>query len=144
MEDITLEDLRKYRERKAWAKILRQDLQTIYLSSPAPAEVKGGKSSVHSPSDPTRVKAMKALETRDRLEALMKILEEQTERIERFVMEIDDELVSAAIYLHFLRGLSWGRTSVRIYGTDAEKDSIRMAVTRYLKERQNDNEEADS
>ena len=144
MEEITLEDLRKYRDRKLYVKVLQEDIQRILLSSPAPAEVKGGKSSVHQPSDPTREKAMQLVERRERLEAVLKILEEQTERVERFTLEIDDELVAAAIRLHFLRGLSWGRTSIQLYGYDGQKDTIRMAVLRYMEARKNDNEKTDS
>lgn len=144
MEDVTFEDLRKYRERKEWARILREDIEANYLSSPAPAEVKGGKSSVHTPGDPTKNKAMRAVEMKQRLEKLMLILEEQTARIERFTAEIEDQLVGAAIRYHYIRGLSWGRTSIKIYGTDLYKDSIRMAVVRYMRGRDNDNEETDS
>ena len=144
MEDITLEYLRKYRVKKALLKIWKRDLEAIYLSSPAPAEVKGGRSSVHTPSDPTRLKAMRAVEMRERLEALLPILEEQTYHIERFILEIDDELICAAINLHFLKGMTWRQTSYEIYGTDANSEAIRMAVRRYLEERQNDNEETDT
>ena len=144
MEEVTLEDLRKYLDRKAMVKVLREDIQREYLSSPAPKEVQGGKSSVRTPSNPTEQKAMRIVELRQRLEQLLGILEEQTLRVERFTLEIDDELVAAAIRLHFLRGYSWSRTSIKIYGTDAYKDTVRMAVVRYMKERQNDNEETDS
>ena len=143
--DVTLEDLRKYRDRKLYVKVLQEDIQRILLSSPAPAEVKGGKSSVHTPSDPTKEKALKLVERRERLERVLVILEEQTERVERFTLEIDDPLVAAAIRLHFLDGCSWGRTSIRLYGNDGQKDTIRMAVFRYMEARErNDNEETDT
>lgn len=143
--DVTLEDLRKYRDRKLYVKVLQEDIQRILLSSPAPAEVKGGKSSVHTPSDPTKEKALKIVERRERLERVLVILEEQTERVERFTLEIDDPLVAAAIRLHFLDGCSWGRTSIRLYGNDGQKDTIRMAVFRYMEARErNDNEETDT
>ena len=145
MEDVTLEDLRKYRDRKHYAKVLEEDIQRILLSSPAPAEVKGGKSSVHTPSDPTKEKALKIVERRERLEKIQAILEEQTERVERFTLEIEDPLVAAAIRLHFLNGCSWGRTSIRLYGNDGQKDTIRMAVFRYMEARErNDYEKVNS
>ena len=145
MEDVTLEDLRKYRDRKLYVKVLQEDIQRILLSSPAPAEVKGGKSSVHTPSNPTEEKALKLVERRERLERIQAILEEQTERVERFTLEIDDPLVAAAIRLHFLDGCSWGRTSIRMYGNDGQKDTIRMAVFRYMEARErNDYEKVNS
>lgn len=134
MEYVTLEDLRKYRERKEMVRILREDIRMNYLSSPSPAEVKGGRSSVHTPSDPTKNKAMRIVEIRERLEKLLAILEKQTETIERYSAQIDDQIVGAAIRYHFIRGLSWGRTSIKLYGTDAHKDAIRKAVTQYVEE----------
>lgn len=144
MEHVTLEDLRKYRERKEMVRILREDIRAHYLSSPAPAEVKGGRSSVHTPSDPTKTKALQIVEMKDRLEKLLAILEEQTERIERYSVQIDDQIIGAAIRYHFIRGLSWGRTSIKMYGSDAHKDAIRKAVTQYVEESRNVNEETDT
>ena len=146
MEDVTLEDLRKYMARKAMVKVLEEDIRNFtYLSSPAPKEVVSGKSSVRPTTDPTKENAMRLLELHERLIELKEILDEQTLRVEQFSLQIEDELVGAAVRLHFLRGLSWGRTSITIYGTDAYKDTVRMAVVRYMKERQkDDNEETDT
>ena len=145
MEDVTWDDLKKYRERKAHIKVLKEDIKRNYtLSSPAPKDVLPGKSSVRSPSNPTHDRAMRILELRERLENLVAILEKQTEKIERFTLSIDDDLVAAAVRLRFLRGLKWPDVSRKIYGTDIYADSVRMAVYRYVKERQNDNEETDS
>ena len=135
MDDVTKEDLRLYLYRKQMIKILEQELEGVYVSSPGPKEVQGGKSSVPNPSDPTAMKARIHSEMEDRLLAKKAELEEMTQRIERFTAEIDDQIIGPIISWHYIRGLSWAQTCMKVYGYP-DGDVCRKAVIRYFKKRE--------
>jgi len=135
MDDITKEDLRLYLYRKQMIKILEQELETVYESSPAPKEVQGGKSSVRNPSDPTAMKARIHGEMEEKLLQKKAELEEMTRRIERFTAEIDDQIIGPIIRWHYIRGLSWAQTCMKVYGYP-DGDVCRKAVIRYFKKRE--------
>lgn len=135
MDDITKEDLRLYLYRKQMVKILEQELEGIYVSSPAPKEVQGGKSSVRNPSDPTAMKVRIHGEMEDQLLRKKEELEDMTRRIEQFTAEIDDQIIGPIIRWHYIRGLSWAQTCMKVYGYP-DGDVCRKAVIRWFKRRE--------
>lgn len=131
MEEITLEDLRKYRHLLQDIRAIQEELRRIYLQSPAPSEVAGGKSSVPTPGDPTARKAMQAIERKDQLEKLLQERDIQRGRIEIFVDHLDDHHVAAILRWRYLLGYSWAETCMKMYGYP-NSDICRMAVQRYF------------
>ena len=57
---ITREDLDNYQKIKTEIRAIEDQITRIYLSSPAPREVTGGRSSVTAPGNPTERKALEA------------------------------------------------------------------------------------
>ena len=95
MEDITLEDLRQYQDILEELEAIRDEIRMIYIESPSPKEVIGGRSSVSTPGDPTARKAMKALERKERLENRERQLEDLQERIEKYIDRMTDHHTAA-------------------------------------------------
>lgn len=132
MEDITIDDLRAYRDLKVEIRAIRDEIRAIYIESPAPQEVVGGRSSVSSPGDPTARKALKAIERKERLEKKEKELQILIEHIEAYIDRMEDHHTAAIMRWHFIQGLTWRQTCVKVYGY-ADPDICRMAVHRYFK-----------
>lgn len=142
MDDITLEDLRQYQGILEEIEAIRDEIRMIYIESPAPKEVIGGRSSVSTPGDPTARKAMKALERKERLENRERQLEDLQDRIEEYIDRMTDHHTAAIMRWHFIRGLTWRQTCSKVYGYP-DPDICRMAVRRYFTSRENRKEETD-
>lgn len=142
MDDITIEDLRQYQDILEELEAIRDEIRMIYIESPAPKEVIGGRSSVSTPGDPTARKAMKALEKKERLENRERQLEDLQDRIEEYIDRMTDHHTAAIMRWHFIRGLTWRQTCSKVYGYP-DPDICRMAIWRYFKNRENRKEETD-
>ena len=142
MEDITLEDLRQYQDILEELEAIRDEIRMIYIESPSPKEVIGGRSSVSTPGDPTARKAMKALERKERLENRERQLEDLQGRIEEYIDRMTDHHTAAIMRWHFIRGLTWRQTCSKVYGYP-DPDICRMAVRRYFTSRENRKGETD-
>lgn len=142
MDDITLEDLRQYQDILEELEAIRDEIRMIYIESPAPKEVIGGRSSVSTAGDPTARKAMKALERKERLENRERQLEDLQERIEEYIDRMTDHHTAAIMRWHFIRGLTWRQTCSKVYGYP-DPDICRMAVWRHFTSRENRKEGTD-
>lgn len=142
MDDITLEDLRQYQGILEELEEIRDEIRMIYIESPAPKEVIGGRSSVSTPGDPTARKAMKALEKKEKLENRERQLEDLQERIEEYIDRMTDHHTAAIMRWHFIRGLTWRQTCSKVYGYP-DPDICRMAIRRYFTSRENRKEGTD-
>lgn len=127
---MTINELRDYRFIKAKIKAIKAEIEASYnpVGSPAPKEVIAGVSSVRPAGNPTA-------EAVDRVEALnhqLTQLQNEANRIETWVDNIDDRMISALIQTHYLAGYSWRQTARKIYGRHSNGDACRMMVIRYI------------
>ena len=130
--EVTLQDLQAYRALKAAIRGLEEEINTTYKASPSPPEVRGGKSSVPSPGDPTRIKAMKIVALRERLQEKVAEYESMTDRIDAWVETIEEPEIAQIIRLHYIQGYSWNKTCMVMYGYH-DRDYCRKMISRYFK-----------
>ena len=141
---ITREDLDNYQKIKTEIRAIEDQITRIYLSSPAPREVTGGRSSVTAPGNPTERKALEAEEKKRKLEERQHALELFQARIERFVdYECEDPTVRAVIRCHYLNGRTWAQTSWICFRS-ANKSTSQMVINRYFKENNENETETDN
>lgn len=134
---ITREDLEQYQHIKAEIRAIEDQITKIYLSSPPPREVTGGRSSVSAPGNPTERKALEAEEKKRHLESRKRALEIVQAKIERFVdYDCPDPEVRAVLRCHYLNGRSWAQTSWICFRS-GNKSTAQMVIKRYF-ERIND------
>lgn len=130
--DVTLEDLRKYRNKLAEIVGLDAEIEASYntVSSPVPSEIVAGKSSVR----PTGDSVSSSYHRRESLERKKAKLVEEVKAIEAFVDECDDQMARAIMRLHFLAGKSWRQTAVAVYDYRyADGENCRKYIWRYFK-----------
>ena len=141
---ITREDLEQYQHIKAEIRAIEDQITKIYLSSPPPRDVTGGRSSVSAPGNPTERKALEAEEKKRKLEERQHALELFQARIERFVdYECEDPTVRAVIRCHYLNGRTWAQTSWICFRS-ANKSTSQMVINRYFKENNENETETDN
>lgn len=129
---VTLEDLRKYRNKLADIAGLDAEIEASYntVSSPVPSEIVAGKSSVR----PTGDSVSSSYRRRESLERKKAKLVEEVKAIEAFVDECDDQMARAIMRLHFLAGKSWRQTAVAVYDYRyADGENCRKYIWRYFK-----------
>lgn len=113
---MTIEDLREYQKTKQTIKALEAELSAVYVESPKPNDNPGGKSSVRSASDPTAVKAQKAIQIREKLEEVLSDFQRRADEIIDFSLHVEDPEVGSIIRLHYINGCTWEQTCVTLYG----------------------------
>lgn len=126
--NITVEDLRMYQAWKAAVRSNDDEIRMIRESSAKPDRNRGGKASVRETPNPTHDKAMRIIE----LEAKTDRLRAKMQAVEDFTEALDEPLIQAIIRTHYIRGKTWGQTSVILYGY-YDKDVCRKTVGRWFK-----------
>ena len=134
MDNVTLEDLRKYPELMRDIRAISMEIEALYVPIKAASMTSDGSARSTTPGDPTVSSYYKREERRKKLEAHRAELMEITERIERFVDTTDDRKVAAIMRIHFLAGKSWATTCYELFGY-FDKDVCRHAVKRYFEGR---------
>ena len=113
---MTIEDLRDYQKTKQMIKALEAELQAVYAESPKPSDNPGGKASVRTASDPTAVKAQRAIEIREKLETVLADLQRRADEIIDFSLHVEDPEIGSIIRLHYINGCTWEQTCITLYG----------------------------
>ena len=113
---MTIEDLRDYQKTKQTIKALEAELRSVYVESPKPSDNPGGKASVRTASDPTAVKAQKAIQIREKLEEVLADLQRRADEIIDFSLHVEDPEVGSIIRLHYINGCTWEQTCITLYG----------------------------
>jgi len=113
---MTIDDLRTYQKTKQNIKALEGELRAVYAESPKPNENPGGKSSVRSASNPTAAKAMKALQIREKLEAMLRDQQRLADSIIEFSLQVEDPEIGSIIRMHYINNFTWEQTCLTLYG----------------------------
>lgn len=129
--DITIKDLEAYRGLSAELGALEAMRQWIYfpVSSPNGREQIGQRG--NTVSDPTAQAVSKLAKIDEKITAKREELAAQLERITDWVDTIDDPTIRAAIRWHYIQGLDWGKTCMKVYGYHSYH-TCRSAVLRYM------------
>ena len=128
---MTADELKNYRKLtytiRYWRRELEQLRRESYTKSPG---LTGMPGSGERP-DPTSDLAMKEAKLLDRIERLVAEQQKESERILRWIEEIEDPLVQTIMHARYIRGKSWTAVSMAVGGYNSP-DSVRMIHNRYL------------
>ena len=129
---VTKEDLRRYRDMKDCIQALQAEINASYSPVGSPSTEMIGSHST-TPGDPTAQAVHRIEAKRERLRKKIEEYVELTERIERFVDEVekDDLTVANIIRFYFLAGFTWRKTCMMIYKR-SDPDVCRVTFHRYM------------
>ena len=127
---MTIKELEEYRALIAEIDALNKQIESLYDTYHSPStEGKGNsKSSSKSPVEKalTKIQLLEQVYL-DRIQEL----QEQANRIETWVSQVDDPFIRSCIRYHYLLGYSWSNTSKKMYGYTSYYNA-RKAVFRFM------------
>lgn len=129
--DISIKDLEAYRGLSAELGALEAMRRWAYypVSSPNGREQIGQRG--NSVSDPTASAVAKIAEIDERIIAKRDECVERMKEILEWVDTIEDSSIRAMINWHYINGLDWGKTCLKVYGYH-NYHTCRSAVLRYM------------
>lgn len=129
--DISIKELEAYRGLSAELGALEAMRRWAYypVSSPNGHESIGQRG--NEVSDPTAQAVRKLADIDSKIDAKREELAVQLERILTWVDTIPDATIRAMIRWHYIQGLDWGKTCLKVYGYH-NYHTCRSAVLRYM------------
>lgn len=125
---MTIEALEHFRGMSAEVKAIQDEIDTLYspVSSPVMSD-----SHAAAPSNPTEKSAMRIIELKKLIEHRQGKLSEELEVIEKWLVTLDDYELCSIVRWHYLLGLSWKQTNIKVYGYPSY-DYSRKRIRRYF------------
>ena len=112
---MTIEELEAFKGMRAEVLAIQREIETLYapISSPN-VHTEGGHNT--TPGNPTERAAMMIMERKAALEFKVAAMQEALEGIESWLETVEDSKLRACIRWHYLNGLNWKQTNVRVFG----------------------------
>lgn len=127
---MTADELRNYRYLCAEIDALQEELrQTYYNVRGISYDRQPGSG---TPGNPTAAAAGRAMELQEMLESRLNRRTEERIRIEKWIETIGHP-ERDIVQLHFVNGLTWRETAVKLWGTSCGEQTPRMIFNRFIK-----------
>jgi hypothetical protein len=129
--DITLADLENFKGLSSELEALVEERHWTYfpVSSPNGREVIGQRG--NSVSDPTSAALRKLEKLDERIEKKRSEVADRLEAILDWLDTVEDAELRAIIHWHYLKGLDWQKTNLKVYGYRSYQ-ACRKRVMRYF------------
>ena len=129
--DITLADLENFKGLSSELEALGEERHWTYfpVSSPNGREVIGQRG--NSVSDPTSAALRKLEKLDERIEKKRSEVADRLEAILDWLDTVEDAELRAIIHWHYLKGLDWQKTNLKVYGYRSYQ-ACRKRVMRYF------------
>lgn len=128
---MTLEQLEQFRGMRAEVVAIQKEIETLYspISSPN-GHTEGGHGT--TPGNPTEQAAMRVIDRKKALESKVYAMQEALAAIDEWLDTVDDSKLRAIIRWHYINGLTWKQTNVKVYGY-ANPHRAQKKVLRFFK-----------
>ena len=129
---MTIEMLEEYRGIASGVEAIEREINTLYnpVRSPNGRETSGSFSG--TPSDPTAQAARRIIKRKETLKEQRESMYALLEKIEDWLISCDDTEVVSIIRWHYLLGLNWKQTNMKVYGYP-DYQYARKKIMRYFK-----------
>ena len=128
---MTIETLEGYRGIASGVEAIEMEISTLYnpVHSPNGHEMSGSFGG--SPSDPTAHSAMRIIHLKEALDEQRESMYALLEEIETWLITCEDPEVVSIIRWHYLLGLTWKQTNLKVYGYP-DYDRSRKKIMRFF------------
>lgn len=113
-DSMTIEELESYRGILSEMKALELEIDALYDPRKSPTGHEGAGGS--DPGDPTGRSAMRIITLKEKLIAQQEQWSNTALTIESWLSTVDDPEIRSIVRWHYILGLSWKRTSLKVYG----------------------------
>ena len=128
---MTIEDLEDLRYLNSEIRAVQQEIEGMYNTYKSPAFERIGQSPL-SPGDPTAQAVSKVMQLQRKYNSMLTEMAERRDRVNVWLVEIDDPEIRSIIRWHYLNGKSWKQTSGLVYGDRSNERNAYRVIRRYF------------
>ena len=127
---MTIEELENFKGLGSEVLAIQNEIDSLYSPVCCPnGQTGGGHSS--TPSAPTERAVGRILDLKDKLGSTQDELAHEMETIEQWLETVSDAEIRSIIRWHYLLGLDWQRTNLKVYGYKSYY-ACRKRIMRYF------------
>lgn len=128
---MTIEELEELRYLDSEIKAVQREIEGMYNTYRSPAFEKIG-SSPQRAGDPTADAVRKIMDLQAKYNAMLNEMADRRDRVNAWLLSLDDGEIKSIIRWHYIYGKSWKRTSELVYsGRSNERNAYRV-IRRYF------------
>ena len=128
---MTIEDLEELRYLDSEIKAVQREIENMYNTYRSPAFEKIGQSPL-SPGDPTAQAVSKVMQLQRKYNSMLTEMADRRDRVNAWLVELDDPEIRSIIRWHYLNGKSWKQTSGLVYGDRSNERNAYRVIRRYF------------
>lgn len=131
---MTIEDLEALRYLNSEIAAVQQEIEGMYNTYRSPAFEKIGQSPL-SPGDPTAQAVSKVMQLQRKYNSMLTEMADRRDRVNAWLVELDDREIRSIIRWHYLNGKSWKQTSKLVYGANSYYNARKTLMRFFGKEK---------
>lgn len=131
---MTIEDLEELRYLDSEIRAVQQEIEGMYNTYRSPAFEKIGQSPL-SPGDPTAQAVSKVMQLQRKYNSMLTEMADRRDRVNAWLVELDDREIRSIIRWHYLNGKSWKQTSKLVYGANSYYNARKTLMRFFGKEK---------
>lgn len=128
---MTIEDLEDLRYLDSEIQAVQREIENMYNTYRSPAFEKIGQSPL-SPGDPTAQAVSKVMQLQRKYNSMLTEMADRRDRVNAWLVELDDPEIRSIIRWHYLNGKSWKQTSGLVYGDRSNERNAYRVIRRYF------------
>lgn len=128
---MTIKDLEELRYLNSEIRAVQQEIEGMYNTYRSPAFERIGSSPL-SPGDPTAQAVSKVMQLQRKYNSMLTEMADRRDRVNAWLVELDDPEIRSIIRWHYLNGKSWKQTSGLVYGDRSNERNAYRVIRRYF------------
>lgn len=128
---MTIDELEELRYLDSEIQAVQREIENMYNTYRSPAFEKIGQSPL-SPGDPTAQAVSKVMQLQRKYNSMLTEMADRRDRVNAWLVEIDDPEIRSIIRWHYLNGKSWKQTSGLVYGDRSNERNAYRVIRRYF------------
>lgn len=128
---MTIDDLEELRYLNSEIKAVQQEIEGMYNTYRSPAFDRIGSSPQHA-GDPTADAVRKIMNLQVKYNSMLTEMADRRDRVNAWLLELDNEEIKSIIRWHYLCGKSWKQTSGLVYGNLVGERNAYRTVRRFF------------
>ena len=128
---MTIEELEELRYLNSEIRAVQREIENMYNTYRSPAFEKIGQSPL-SPGDPTAQAVSKVMQLQRKYNSMLTEMADRRDRVNAWLVELDDPEIRSIIRWHYLNGKSWKQTSGLVYGGRSNERNAYRVIRRYF------------
>lgn len=128
---MTIDELEELRYLNSEIQAVQREIEGMYNTYRSPAFEKIGSSPQHA-GDPTADAVRKIMDLQAKYNAMLNEMADRRDRVNAWLVSLDDGEIKSIIRWHYLNGKSWKQTSGLVYGGRSNERNAYRVIRRYF------------